>query len=300
MGGQAGGRVSEWVGPAVTYLASDADLCSRTSSLHRQLIILPRPPARLPASLAARSPGRRPSTAACLPPCCAARPRCRWHCSGSPRWRSSGKQARRHLLHPLFLGCCGCCCPVQGILRSTGCCMLRLPLFIPAPFPFLCSLLAPVQPGDRPLCVLNTHLFFHYMAPHIRTMHVWAMVQASAAAGLCGWLGWAAEPAVAADTCLDGLPCAQLSMHGSCGVQEAQEFIEAALADAELAGALSGQRPTLLFCGDLNSGGGDLESGLAGVQRGMASVCVHACTAQMPAAPAWLCALPIRQHSAQL
>ena len=45
-----------------------------------------------------------------------------------------------------------------------------------------CSLLAPVQPGDRPLCVLNTHLFFHYMAPHIRTMHVWAMVQASGVA----------------------------------------------------------------------------------------------------------------------
>ena len=37
-------------------------------------------------------------------------------------------------------------------------------------------------------------------------------------------------------------------------VQEAQEFVEAALADAELAAALGGQRPTLLFCGDLNSG----------------------------------------------
>ena len=71
--------------------------------------------------------------------------------------------------------------------------MLRLFHFALAP-PLLplCSLLAPVQPGDRPLCVLNTHLFFHYMAPHIRTMHVWAMVQASAAAGLCGWLGWPA------------------------------------------------------------------------------------------------------------
>ena len=40
------------------------------------------------------------------------------------------------------------------------------------------SLLAPRDPADRPLCVANTHLFFHYMAPHIRTMHVWAIMQA--------------------------------------------------------------------------------------------------------------------------
>ena len=38
--------------------------------------------------------------------------------------------------------------------------------------------------------------------------------------------------------------------------QEAHAFIEEALADAELAaGPLRGQRPALLFCGDLNSGG---------------------------------------------
>ena len=31
--------------------------------------------------------------------------------------------------------------------------------------------------GDaRPLCVVNTHLYFHYAAPHIRTLHVWAML----------------------------------------------------------------------------------------------------------------------------
>ncbi len=44
------------------------------------------------------------------------------------------------------------------------------------------ALLAPV--GDlngacRPLLVANTHLFFHYMAPHIRTMHTWVIMQAS-------------------------------------------------------------------------------------------------------------------------
>lgn len=38
--------------------------------------------------------------------------------------------------------------------------------------------------------------------------------------------------------------------------QEAHAFIEEAMADAELAaGPLRGQRPALLFCGDLNSGG---------------------------------------------
>ena len=32
---------------------------------------------------------------------------------------------------------------------------------------------------SRPLCVVNTHLFFHYAAPHIRTLHVWAMLNAA-------------------------------------------------------------------------------------------------------------------------
>ena len=41
------------------------------------------------------------------------------------------------------------------------------------------TLLTPVDAagGDRPLCVANTHLFYHFMAPHIRTMHVWAIMQ---------------------------------------------------------------------------------------------------------------------------
>ncbi|KAL4445318.1 hypothetical protein ABPG77_011143 [Micractinium sp. CCAP 211/92] len=93
------------------------------------------------------------------------------------------------------------------------------------------SLLAPVQPGDRPLCVLNTHLFFHYMAPHIRTMHVWAMVQ------------------------------------------EAHEMIEAAMADPGMAAQLGGQRPSLLFCGDLNS---DLNDGIPGAIELLSTGSVHA------------------------
>ena len=30
--------------------------------------------------------------------------------------------------------------------------------------------------GEGPLCLLNTHLFFHPNAPHIRTLHVAAML----------------------------------------------------------------------------------------------------------------------------
>ena len=37
------------------------------------------------------------------------------------------------------------------------------------------------DPALRPLCVVNTHLFFHHAAPHIRTMHVWAILQEAAA-----------------------------------------------------------------------------------------------------------------------
>ena len=40
------------------------------------------------------------------------------------------------------------------------------------------TVLAPVAPAphDGPLCVLNTHLFFHPRAPHIRTMHTAALL----------------------------------------------------------------------------------------------------------------------------
>lgn len=104
--------------------------------------------------------------------------------------------------------------------------------------------------------MLNTHLFFHYMAPHIRTMHVWAMVQVrpgrphtAHTARACGPAVPAATPAARA-TC-----CAPLTLCPLAAPQEAHAFIGEALADPALAqGALHGQRPALLFCGDLNSG----------------------------------------------
>ena len=41
------------------------------------------------------------------------------------------------------------------------------------------TVLQPVGPGaslEGTLCLLNTHLFFHPRAPHIRTLHVAAML----------------------------------------------------------------------------------------------------------------------------
>lgn len=40
------------------------------------------------------------------------------------------------------------------------------------------TVLAPAGPAPRdgPLCVVNTHLFFHPRAPHIRTLHTAALL----------------------------------------------------------------------------------------------------------------------------
>lgn len=40
------------------------------------------------------------------------------------------------------------------------------------------TILAPTNPSpvDQPLCVLNTHLFYHPRASHIRTIHTAAMM----------------------------------------------------------------------------------------------------------------------------
>lgn len=74
--------------------------------------------------------------------------------------------------------------------------------------------------ADQPLLLVNTHLFFHYMAPHIRTMHTWAIMQ------------------------------------------EAAAFLQEAVAPgSQIAAALGGRRPALVFCGDLNS---DLNDGIPG------------------------------------
>lgn len=42
-------------------------------------------------------------------------------------------------------------------------------------------LLRPRDPRHAPLCLVNTHLFFHNDAPHIRTLHTWAAVKEACA-----------------------------------------------------------------------------------------------------------------------
>ncbi|KAG1677548.1 hypothetical protein FOA52_014446 [Chlamydomonas sp. UWO 241] len=92
------------------------------------------------------------------------------------------------------------------------------------------TVLAPA-PGTtgEPICVVSTHLFFHPYAPHIRTMHV-AAILAEALDCLAG----ATPPAGS-----DGQP-----------------------ATAAGAGEAAGKVPALLFVGDLNS---DLNDGIPGV-----------------------------------
>lgn len=89
-------------------------------------------------------------------------------------------------------------------------------------------------PQERPLCVVNTHLFFHPYAPHIRAMHTAAILE-EAHAVVGAW-------------CSGGNGC------GGAGGQ----------AQAQGQGQAQGQRqrPALLFCGDLNS---DLNDGVPGV-----------------------------------
>ncbi len=67
--------------------------------------------------------------------------------------------------------------------------------------------------------MVNTHLFFHPYAPHIRTMHTAAILE------------------------------------------EAAAFLQQAAEDPRVGAALGGSRPTVLFCGDLNS---DLNDGIPG------------------------------------
>jgi len=75
----------------------------------------------------------------------------------------------------------------------------------------------PPHPNERPLCVVNTHLFYHPYAPHIRAMHTAAILE-EAHATLKSWASRLEEG--------------------------------------------SHQRPSLIFCGDLNS---DLNDGIPGV-----------------------------------
>lgn len=79
---------------------------------------------------------------------------------------------------------------------------------------------------DRPLCIVNTHLFYHPRANHLRTIHTAAMMA------------------------------------------EAHALIDLAVQQSEQQSVLRRCRPSLIFCGDLNSGfnkgipGGSMTAGL--------------------------------------
>ena len=81
------------------------------------------------------------------------------------------------------------------------------------------ALLAPVGPAApacRPLCVVNTHLFFHPRAGHIRAMHTWVLMQVSRGArgGVDTLISWrrlpmqqAAQQLIIAAPRPSALPC---------------------------------------------------------------------------------------------
>ena len=54
----------------------------------------------------------------------------------------------------------------------------------------------PPPPCTEPLCIVNTHLFYHPYAPHIRTMHTAAILEE--AADTMARLGGGAAGALAA------------------------------------------------------------------------------------------------------
>ena len=113
---------------------------------------------------------------------------------------------------------------------------------------------------EHSLCVLNTHLFFHPRAPHIRTLHVAAALaeadQLHRRGDSCEW--WPRNATVCS---------VHLQTHGDRAVRQGRG-IRAAMRQClvlQVTGQdadSDAQRPALLLCGDLNS---DLNEGIPGV-----------------------------------
>jgi 2',5'-phosphodiesterase len=100
-----------------------------------------------------------------------------------------------------------------------------------------------------PLLMINTHLFFHPYAPHIRSLHTAAILE-EAAAALTEWQQQAQQqqdPAAAVEPNASGSSSSSSSSAVEPGLLQALAQLPP---------------PTLLFCGDLNS---DLNSGVPGV-----------------------------------
>lgn len=103
--------------------------------------------------------------------------------------------------------------------------------------------------GALPLCVVNTHLFFHPYAPHIRTMHTAAILDEANAFIEAALRGSGDRVSVASTSS---------SASASGSVNGGDDAAAAGGAMAAAAAALAGRRPALVFCGDLNS---DLNDG---------------------------------------
>lgn len=98
------------------------------------------------------------------------------------------------------------------------------------------AILEPAQPQYPPICVLNTHLFFHPNAPNIRAMQVAALL---------------AE----ATHFMDRYACPSVLQPGSRRfmLSESQLCCTFAPSATHSYRADTGRSPTLLFGGDLNS-----------------------------------------------
>jgi 2',5'-phosphodiesterase len=102
-----------------------------------------------------------------------------------------------------------------------------------------------------PLLVINTHLFFHPYAPHIRSLHTAAILE-EAAAALKEWQQQAQQQQHLQQQPAPGdITAGSRSGSSSSAVEPGVLQVLAQLPP-----------PTLLFCGDLNS---DLNSGVPGV-----------------------------------
>jgi 2',5'-phosphodiesterase len=102
--------------------------------------------------------------------------------------------------------------------------------------------------APAPLLMINTHLFFHPYAPHIRSLHTAAILE-EAAAALAQWQQQAQQD-----------PAAVLGPNGSSSSSSSSSA--AAVEPGVLQALAQLPPPTVLFCGDLNS---DLNSGVPGV-----------------------------------
>ncbi|KAJ9532675.1 hypothetical protein QJQ45_010759 [Haematococcus lacustris] len=143
--------------------------------------------------------------------------------------------------------------PGEGLVWLFNSQLASLPAMAPA-----AGLPRPPGPACPPLCVVNTHLFYHPYAPHIRSMHTAAILEEAAQL-----LAQLASPAAPSPTASTPPGDTTQTRHGSQGQAPGPELDLGPVPGSEPCPAqLLSQRPALLFCGDLNS---DLNDGVPGV-----------------------------------